>query len=60
MGRGSMVFFNQASMFVGPELGFDTIDAAKHHGYSGTSDYPSIAKEAFSDMSRFFPISPIF
>jgi hypothetical protein len=55
MGRGSFVFFNQASMFYGPETGFDTLREAGRYGQSQTTDFPSDAREAFTDMARFFP-----
>jgi hypothetical protein len=55
-GRGSFVFFNQASMFQGPETGHDTLKEARAHGHSGKSDAQKTAQEAFSDSSAFFPL----
>jgi hypothetical protein len=58
-GRGSFVFYNQASMFQGPETNFDTIKKAKAHGHCGTSDAQYTAQEAFSDMTRYFHVNSI-
>jgi hypothetical protein len=46
-GRGSMVFFNQASMYSASETGFGSIQAAKLAGLPGTSDAHLTAQEAF-------------
>lgn len=35
-GRGSMVFFNEATMFYGSETGHDTLKAPKEAGGSGS------------------------
>ncbi|KAJ6596573.1 hypothetical protein B0H10DRAFT_2197131 [Mycena sp. CBHHK59/15] len=47
-GRGSMVFFNQATMRTLPETGHDTLKEARHRGHSGTSDFTGTAQEIFS------------
>jgi hypothetical protein len=54
LGRGSFVFFNQASMFTGPETGFDTLSNARKNGHSGHSDFGANAKEAFAKAGMFF------
>jgi len=55
MGRGSFVYFNQASMFTGPETGYDTLAAARASGLSGKADFKRTAQQAFTDMTHFFP-----
>ena len=55
-GRGSLVFYNQATMFHGPETGYDTLAAARAHGHSGKSDAQMIAQEAFTDLAMYFPV----
>ncbi|KAJ6579901.1 hypothetical protein B0H10DRAFT_2099303 [Mycena sp. CBHHK59/15] len=52
-GRGSMVFFNQATMRTLPETGHDTLKEARHRGHSGTSDFTGTAQEIFS-RTEFF------
>lgn len=47
-GRGSMVFFNQATMRTLPETGEDTLIEATDGGHSGTSDFKGTAQEIFS------------
>jgi hypothetical protein len=54
LGRGSFVFFNQASMFQGPETGFDTLSEARKNGHSANSDFGTNAKEAFSGAVKYF------
>jgi hypothetical protein len=46
-GRGSMVFFNQASMYAASETGCGTLGSAKLAGKTGQSDYRITAQEAF-------------
>jgi hypothetical protein len=55
LGRGSFVFFNQASMFQGPETGFDTLSEARKKGHSGHLDFGANAREAFGAAGKFFP-----
>ena len=57
LGRGSLVFYNQASMFHGPETEFDILNAAKQYGHSGTSNFSETAQKAFTDLVHFFSIS---
>jgi hypothetical protein len=54
LGRGSFVFYNQASMFQGPETGWDSLGEAREAGGSGNSDYGACASQAFTDAGRFF------
>jgi len=46
-GRGSLVYYNQASMYHGPETGFDTLDAARKSGQTGTVSSMEHARLAF-------------
>ncbi|KAJ7939140.1 hypothetical protein B0H13DRAFT_1850877 [Mycena leptocephala] len=52
-GRGSMVFFNQATMRTLQETGHDTLKKAKRHGHSGTSNCQERAQAMFS-RSEFY------
>jgi hypothetical protein len=47
-GRGSIVFYNQAAMFHGPETGFDTLGEARKHGGSGTRNFSADIRAAFA------------
>ncbi|KAK7030350.1 hypothetical protein VNI00_014207 [Paramarasmius palmivorus] len=49
-GRGSIVWFNQATMFQTSELGYDTVKEAKAAGGSGTCK--KNADDVFSKVSR--------
>jgi hypothetical protein len=57
-GRGSIVLFNQASMYAASETGFGTIGSAKLAGQTGRSDYNTTAQEAFERYLYGSPISP--
>lgn len=46
-GRGSIVFFNQASMYAASETGHGTLASAKLAGKSGQSNHSITAQEAF-------------
>ncbi|TFK72417.1 hypothetical protein BDN72DRAFT_894773 [Pluteus cervinus] len=59
-GRGSMVFFNQASMFQSSELDFDTVAAAKLAGHNGATDFPADVQAAFQKYSQFVGIPKPF
>ncbi|KAJ7081474.1 hypothetical protein C8R43DRAFT_853427, partial [Mycena crocata] len=48
-GRGSMVWFSQASMRHGPVTGYDTLDSAAAAGVPRTTDYGNDAQAAFSN-----------
>ncbi|KAI0258352.1 hypothetical protein BC834DRAFT_975234 [Gloeopeniophorella convolvens] len=51
-GRGSMVWFNMASMFQSSETGFNTLSKARQAGQSGQSDYRARAQEAFLEYGK--------
>jgi hypothetical protein len=55
-GRGSLVFFNQASMFQGPETGYDSLETARVNGHDGISDYGAIADQAFEKFGVRVPL----
>ena len=44
-GRGSCVWFNQATMFQSTELGHNTVADAKLAGNSGTSDFQELLRK---------------
>lgn len=46
-GRGSLVYFNQASMYRSSETDSETIAEAISKGHSGTVDYSGSVQEAF-------------
>lgn len=52
-GRGSFVFFNQATMYQSSETGYGTLGAAKKAGHSGNTSFTEDAQAAFSRASRF-------
>ncbi|PPQ97406.1 hypothetical protein CVT26_006808 [Gymnopilus dilepis] len=49
-GRGSLVFFNQASMYRGAETGFDTLTEARSAGMSGSISSAEQVNLAFSQQ----------
>lgn len=55
-GRGSLVYFNQATMFQSSETDSDTLAEAKAHGHSGKTNYPADIQEAFSQFAHFQPV----
>ncbi|KAF9471067.1 hypothetical protein BDN70DRAFT_901632 [Pholiota conissans] len=55
-GRGSLVYFNQASLYQSSELDHPTVAAAKASGLSGVVDFPSSVQEAFQKYSKFIPL----
>lgn len=54
-GRGSLVYFNQASMHQSAETGFATIGDAKLAGFSGKTDYGKDAQAAFDKYGTYLP-----
>ncbi|KAI0259138.1 hypothetical protein BC834DRAFT_846937 [Gloeopeniophorella convolvens] len=56
-GRGSMVWFNMATMFQSSETGFDTLAEASRAGRSTDSDYKKRAQEAFLKYSQLFNVT---
>lgn len=55
-GRGSMVWFNQASLFQSAETGFMTLTDAKAAGHSGTTDFKADAEKCFQKFSFTYPL----
>lgn len=56
-GRGSLVYFNQATMYACSETDSKTLQAAKEKGLSGTTDYGPSVQAAFSKIA-LTPINP--
>ncbi|KAF4617984.1 hypothetical protein D9613_012956 [Agrocybe pediades] len=46
-GRGSLVYYNQASMYNGPETGFDTLAMAKASGQRASVNSVEISQQAY-------------
>ena len=55
-GRGSFVFFNEASMYQSSETGYPSLKAAKEAGHSGITSYPDDAQAAFSAGGKYHHI----
>ena len=55
-GRGSLVYFNQATMYQSSETGHATIGEAIEAGDSGKTDYGADAQVAFTKYARYSPI----
>jgi hypothetical protein len=51
-GRGSCVWFNQASLFQTSELGFATVASAKKAGVDATCDAHSLIDEGLLPQSK--------
>ena len=47
-GRGSLVFFNQASMFQSSETNSRNLAEAKAKGHTGVADYSNIVLNSFT------------
>jgi hypothetical protein len=54
-GRGSLVYFNQATMYQTSETGHATVAEAIRAGESGRADYGASAQEAFTRYGRYVP-----
>jgi hypothetical protein len=54
-GRGSLVYFNQATMYQTSETGHATLGEAIRAGESGKADYGVSAQEAFTRFGRYIP-----
>jgi hypothetical protein len=50
-GRGSIVFFNEATMFYGPETGYTALAEARKAQESGCVDFGLVAKRAFEKFA---------
>ncbi|KAJ7068231.1 hypothetical protein C8F01DRAFT_599144 [Mycena amicta] len=57
-GRGSMVFFNQATMSHGPLTGFNTLKEAKAFGVDVTVDAGENINDAFRRLGTFVTVAP--
>ena len=55
-GRGSLVYFNQATMYQTSETGYATVGEAVESGHSGKSDYGANAQVAFTSFARYSPL----
>jgi hypothetical protein len=55
-GRGSFVYFNQATMYQSSETGYSTVGEAVEAGSSGTVDYDMSAQEAFTKYAKYIPM----
>ena len=55
-GRGSLVYFNQASIHQSAETGFTTVGDAKLAGFSGKTDYGKDAQAAFEKYATYLPV----
>lgn len=55
-GRGSFVFFNEATMYQSSETGHSTLEEAKEAGHSGITSFPDDAQAAFSSRANYFRI----
>jgi hypothetical protein len=52
-GRGSLVWFNQATMYQASETGLGSVKKAKNAGQPGTRDYVTDAQQAFATFGTF-------
>lgn len=55
-GRGSLVFFNQATMYQSSEMDCSTVQEAIKAGGSGLADYGRSAQEAFTKYAKYIPV----
>lgn len=55
-GRGSLVYFNEASMHQSSETGYATLGDAKLAGLSGVTDYGRDAQAAFQKYGTYLPV----
>jgi hypothetical protein len=55
-GRGSLVYFNQATMYQTSETGHATVGEAIEAGDSGKVDYGTSAQEAFTKHAKYIQI----
>jgi len=56
-GRGSLVYFNEASMHQSSETVYPTLGKAKKAGLSGKTDYGTDAQAAFQKYGTYSPIN---
>jgi hypothetical protein len=55
-GRGSLVWFNQATMYQASETGHQSVKNAKNAGHPGTANYGKDAQQAFTTFGAFKPV----
>jgi hypothetical protein len=55
-GRGSLVYFNQASMHQSAETGYATLGDARQAGLSGNTNYGNDAQAAFEKYTTYLPV----
>jgi hypothetical protein len=55
-GRGSLVYFNEASMHQSAETGYGSLGDARLAGHSGLADYGSDARAAFQKYGTYLPM----
>ncbi|KAF8237641.1 hypothetical protein L208DRAFT_1245828, partial [Tricholoma matsutake] len=55
-GRGSLVYFNQATMYQTSETGYATIGEAVEAGDLGKVDYGMSTQAAFTKHAKYFPV----
>jgi hypothetical protein len=55
-GRGSLVYFNQASMYRSSETNSGTLSEARRKGHSGKVDYGASVEQAFLDLGAYIPL----
>jgi hypothetical protein len=55
-GRGSLVYFNQATMYQSSETNSATIGDAILAGHSGKTNYPQCIQEAFENFGTYVDI----
>lgn len=55
-GWGSLVFFNQATMYQSSETNCSTMQEAVKAGGSGVADYGESAQEAFTKHAKYVPV----
>ena len=58
-GRGSLVWFNQASMYQASETQLGSVKEAKNVGHPGTTDYGKDANQAFTGFAAFKPAGAV-
>ena len=58
-GRGSLVYFNQATMYQTSETGYATVGEAVKAGDCGRADYGASAQEAFTRYGKYVPVQAV-
>ncbi len=55
-GRGSWVYFNEASMHQSSETGYSSLKEARLRGHSGKTDYSSDIQRCFEQHGKFIEV----